>query len=102
MLAHSSWRARFAGASLVFCSALAAGAITAPDASAQAVSDVVNPIAIDTAAATPLPRDPRVTVGTLPNGIRYYIRRNEKPEKRAELRLVINAGSILEDNDQRG
>ena len=41
-------------------------------------------------------------IGTLPNGVRYYVRRNAKPEQRAELRLVVNAGSILEDNDQRG
>jgi zinc protease len=50
----------------------------------------------------PLPVDPAVRVGTLPNGMRYYVRRNAKPEQRAELRLVVNAGSILEDNDQRG
>ena len=57
---------------------------------------------VDTASNAPLPRDPHVVIGTLPNGIRYYIRRNAKPEKRAELRLVVNAGSILEDDDQRG
>src|SRR5689334_14457645 len=34
--------------------------------------------------------------------MRYYIRENHKPEKRAELRLVVNAGSVLEDEDQRG
>jgi zinc protease len=49
-----------------------------------------------------LPVDPAVIRGTLPNGLRYYVRRNGKPEKRAELRLIIRAGSILEDNDQRG
>ncbi|GAC1487202.1 MAG: insulinase family protein [Gemmatimonadaceae bacterium] len=49
-----------------------------------------------------MPFDPAVTVGTLPNGMRYYIRENHKPEKRAELRLVVNAGSVLEDEDQRG
>jgi zinc protease len=49
-----------------------------------------------------LPVDPAVTVGTLPNGLRYYIRVNHKPEKRAELRLVVNAGSVLEDSAQRG
>ena len=49
-----------------------------------------------------LPRDPAVRTGTLPNGVRYYVRHNAKPEQRAELRLVVNAGSILEDNDQRG
>ena len=50
----------------------------------------------------PLPFDPAVTMGTLPNGMRYFIRENHKPEKRAELRLVVNAGSILEDENQRG
>jgi zinc protease len=52
--------------------------------------------------AAPLPVDPKVRIGTLPNGIRYYIRQNLKPEKRAELRLVVNAGSILENNQQLG
>src|SRR6266550_7554491 len=54
------------------------------------------------APSTPLPIDPKVKIGTLPNGIRYYIRQNLKPEKRAELRLVVNAGSILENNQQLG
>ena len=49
-----------------------------------------------------LPLSPDVTVGTLPSGLRYYIRENKRPERRAELRLVVNAGSILEDDDQRG
>ncbi|HEV8613314.1 MAG TPA: insulinase family protein [Gemmatimonadales bacterium] len=49
-----------------------------------------------------LPTDPAVTIGTLPNGLRYYIRFNHRPAQRAELRLVVNAGSILEDPDQRG
>ncbi|NIN71357.1 MAG: insulinase family protein, partial [Gemmatimonadetes bacterium] len=43
-----------------------------------------------------------VTVGTLPNGVRYYIRENPEPRARAELRLVVNAGSVLEDDDQLG
>lgn len=49
-----------------------------------------------------LPIDPSVTIGKLDNGITYYIRTNKKPEKRAELRLVVNAGSVLEDDDQNG
>ena len=49
-----------------------------------------------------IPTDPAITTGTYPNGLRYYIRANPKPEQRAELRLVVNAGSILEDEDQRG
>ena len=55
-----------------------------------------------TSPDTPLPLDPTVTVGTLDNGLRYYIRTNKRPENRAELRLVVNAGSILEDEDQQG
>jgi zinc protease len=46
--------------------------------------------------------DTSVHVGTFPNGLRYYIQHNATPEKRAELRLVVNAGSVLEDDDQRG
>ena len=49
-----------------------------------------------------VPIDPQITVGTLPNGIRYFIRANRQPRNRAELRLVVNAGSVLEDDDQRG
>lgn len=50
----------------------------------------------------PLPQDSAVRIGTLPNGLRYYVRRNARPEKRLELRLVVDAGSVLEDDDQRG
>jgi zinc protease len=53
-------------------------------------------------ASTPLPIDPKVRIGSLPNGLKYYIRQNPKPEKRAELRLVVNAGSILETDNQLG
>ena len=49
-----------------------------------------------------IPVDSRITVGRLPNGLRYWIRENREPKNRAELRLVINAGSVLEDEDQLG
>jgi zinc protease len=49
-----------------------------------------------------VPVDPLITVGTLPNGLRYYIRENRQPQARAELRLAVKAGSVLEDDDQRG
>jgi zinc protease len=49
-----------------------------------------------------MPVDPEVVVGTLPNGLRYYVRANKKPGRRAELRLVVKAGSVLEDDDQQG
>jgi zinc protease len=49
-----------------------------------------------------MPVDPEVLVGTLPNGLRYYVRPNGRPAHQAELRLVVKAGSVLEDEDQRG
>jgi zinc protease len=49
-----------------------------------------------------IPIDPRITVRTLPNGLRTYVRANRTPAGRAELRLVVNAGSVLEEDDQRG
>jgi len=49
-----------------------------------------------------MPVDPEVVVGTLPNGLRYYVRPNAKPANRVELRLVVKAGSVLEDADQLG
>ena len=49
-----------------------------------------------------IPVDPNVKIGKLPNGLTYYIRKNVKPEKKVELRLAVNAGSVLEKNDQRG
>src|SRR4030095_12383130 len=43
-----------------------------------------------------------VREGRLPDGMTYLIRPNRRPEGRAELRLVVNAGAILEDDDQLG
>ncbi|NNF05366.1 MAG: insulinase family protein, partial [Candidatus Eisenbacteria bacterium] len=49
-----------------------------------------------------LPVDPNVRIGTLDNGLTYYLRNNQKPKNRVELRLVIDAGSLQEDDDQQG
>lgn len=53
-------------------------------------------------ASEPLPIDPQVTLKTLENGLRYYIRVNQEPANRAQFWLVVNAGSVLEDEDQQG
>lgn len=50
----------------------------------------------------PLPLDPAVKTGKLANGMTYYIKSNPKPEKRMEIRLAVNAGSVLEEEDQQG
>jgi len=51
---------------------------------------------------TLIPTDPQVKIGHLDNGLTYYIRKNAQPAGKVELRLVVNAGSILEDENQRG
>ncbi len=49
-----------------------------------------------------LPIDPNIKKGVLDNGLTYYIRKNEKPEDKVELRLVVNVGSMMENDDQQG
>jgi zinc protease len=53
-------------------------------------------------AAQRLPQDPDLISGRLANGLSYYILQNPKPENRLEMRLYVNAGSVNEDDDQRG
>jgi len=64
-------------------------ALVGPGAFSQDLTDII-PVA------------PEITTGKLSNGLTYYIRRNNKPEQKVELRLAIKAGSILEDDDQLG
>ena len=52
--------------------------------------------------ADPIAVGPQVQKGQLANGLTYYIQKNTRPQKRLELRLVVRAGSVLEDDDQRG
>ena len=46
--------------------------------------------------------DPNLILGTLPNGLTYYIRHNDSPGERAELRLVVKVGSSHETEEQSG
>lgn len=58
--------------------------------------------ALATAGTDTIPLDPEVRTGVLPNGLTYYVRKNAKPEKRVELRLAVNSGSVQEDDNQLG
>ncbi len=49
-----------------------------------------------------LPVDPQVRIGVLPTGLSYFIRENREPRNQSRLRLALNAGSVLEDEDQLG
>ena len=50
----------------------------------------------------PLPRDPKVVIGKLPNGITYYLRHNEVPKGQACFYIVRNAGSLMEEEGEEG
>ena len=90
--------------------ALAPQAVASPSSMATAVP----PAPTAAAAAAPaaperqwqledrLPVDPQVRTGVLDNGLTYILRKNSQPKNRAELRLVLNAGSVLEKDDQKG
>jgi zinc protease len=82
---------------VVLASAIVA-AVGLAGAQQPALSTSVQDIRLD----QNVPVDPLITVGTLPNGLRYYVRANKLPQSRAELRLVVKAGSVLEEEDQRG
>src|SRR5690606_18663135 len=49
-----------------------------------------------------IPADPAVRFGVLANGMRYALMRNATPPGQASLRLRIDAGSLMERDDQRG
>ena len=49
-----------------------------------------------------LPFDAAVKTGSLPNGLKYYIRQNGRPARRVSMRLAVKAGSMMEEEDQRG
>jgi zinc protease len=78
-------------------------AVSSAQLIAQSTAKVAVPEEARTAPLDQLvPPTPKVTTGRFANGLRYFIRENREPRNRAELRLVVNAGSILEDDDQRG
>ena len=50
----------------------------------------------------PLENSSNLVTGKLPNGITYYIYKNKKPEEKAELNLVVKAGSLYEEEQEQG
>jgi zinc protease len=97
----TSVRARLALSGLPAILLAAAGLVVSAQAPAPRQDASAASVA-SYALSQQMPVDPEVVVGTLPNGLRYYVRANKRPEHRAELRLVVKAGSVLEDDDQRG
>lgn len=90
-LSLSRWAAALVLMALVFAPLHHAGAHGVAEALERRLADVES-----------VPDDPAVLTGTLENGLTYYIRENREPRDRAVMRLVVNAGSVLEDEDQLG
>lgn len=76
----------------IFSKVILAGACLLPAVTSHSQIDLNQALPIDTS----------ITIGKLSNGLTYYIRPNAKPAQKVELRLVINAGSLLENDGQRG
>ena len=57
---------------------------------------------LSAAAIQPIPLDPAVRTGQLPNGLTYYIRHNNSPEGQADFFIAQRVGSINEEENQRG
>jgi zinc protease len=82
--------------------AFALACATAPEQPAQPPVADASAGAEEEVEGTPIPLDPAVRTGTLDNGLTYFIRKHEQPKQRAMLWLAVDAGSVLEDDDQRG
>ena len=91
-----------------FVAGCSSGSATVPRSADRPPTAPASTTAAEPAARIPaaldaeIPTDPTLRKGRLANGLTYYVRHNAAPENRAELWLVVNAGSLLEDDDQRG
>ncbi|MBV8202391.1 MAG: insulinase family protein, partial [Acidobacteria bacterium] len=103
--AHSGAAAPPATAAKPPISGTAAAAPAGPPGAAAATASPAAAAALPAVPgdpAAPLPLDPAIATGKLANGLTWYVRDNARPEKRAQLWLVVDAGSVLEDEDQKG
>ena len=82
--------------------ALLGALVVAPYAQVAAPQPQAQSIPPELALDRTLPVDPAVRTGRLPNGLRYFLRQNNRPEKRVSMRLAVNAGAVQEEADQRG
>lgn len=92
-------------AALILCAAPASGQpapASAPTLPAQRDVSAMPEYAYWPHEAGDIAPDPTVRYGVLPNGMRYALLQNKTPKGVAAARLRIAAGSLQEDEDQRG
>ena len=80
---------------------LAAASVAVLTAAAPALAQV-QPSDPWAQATSDIPVDANVRFGVLPNGMQYAVLRNATPPGQASLRLRIDAGSLMENEDQLG
>ncbi|HKO89656.1 MAG TPA: pitrilysin family protein, partial [Polyangiaceae bacterium] len=83
---------------------LALGCAAAPATSSAVVSPASVPgVGAPAVPVSPaLPLDPSVTTSSSSNGFTYYLKRQKPKDQRVHLLLVVRAGSLHEEDDQRG
>ena len=71
---------------------------------ASTSSNNANSLTANSASATskPLKQDSSIIAGSLQNGLTYFVQQNKEPQNRITLRLVVKAGSNMEEDDQKG
>ena len=84
-------------------------ALLAPSATAQQAVPVGAPASLQTGEEVPwiyegsdVPRDKEWQFGEMDNGLRYAVRKNGVPPRQVSIRIRIDAGSIHEEDDERG
>ena len=63
---------------------------------------ILSLIFVSNSFANEFPIDPTIKYGKLENGLTYYIRKNNTPKNKVYLKLVIKAGSLMEEDHQQG
>jgi len=87
---------------LLLLASCAPKATPQPTADAAVSAASADSALLDVDPQAPLPFDPGVRRGTLDNGLQWFVETNAVPEDRVVLRLVVETGSVLEDDDQLG
>jgi zinc protease len=85
--------------------------LSAKEAKAQPKPAAAAPVAVATIKPTPtpwlyensdIPVDTSWTFGTLENGLRYAVKKNDVPAGQVAIRVRIDAGALYEEDNERG
>ena len=61
---------------------------------------ILSLIFISNSFANEFPLDPTIKYGKLENGLTYYIKKNNTPKNKVYLKLIVKAGSLMEEERQ--